>query len=308
MANDVSAIQPELWINMVQIPLYKRLVSLEVANTRFRDTLVNGDILHIPYFGDLSAQAYTPGTAITATDTEWDFDTLTVSTYKHVTFYTDNPQSLTLNVDQARELASEAGYQLANRIDSHVLAQITGTYGFTAADAADLIGGLAVQPITAGTAKIIDIFANARKLLRDRNVEENVPWCAVVTPKIGSYIEIKAANAGYNVADATLRNGYAGDFMGFEVYISNNLPTGKCSAIAPTGVSGVSTTNVTCGTIYFGQKKMIDLVLMKSPALEVRQISDKIGSNFITWTLYGSFLTTKNRPRGLNVPVSTGFY
>jgi len=27
------------------------------------------------------------------------------------------------------------------------------------------------------------------------------------------------------VADASLKNGYAGDFLGFHIYISNNLPT-----------------------------------------------------------------------------------
>ena len=219
ITNDVSAIQPEIWSSMVQVPLYKSLVALEVANMRFSDTIKYGDTLHVPYFGSLSAQTYTPGTSISATAQDWAFDNLIVSSYKHVTFYVDDPRSLTVNEDQARELATEAAYQLKDVIDQHVFANITGADGFTAADAQDILGGTNAMPVSAGTANIINIFGGARKVLRQRNVDETGDWVAVVTPTVASYIEIKAANVGFNVADATLRNGYAGDFMGFQVYI-----------------------------------------------------------------------------------------
>lgn len=309
VSNDVSAIQPELWSAMVQVPLYKSLVALEVANLQFSDTLKYADTLHIPRFGDLSAKTYTPGTTISATNQDWAYDTLVVSTYKYAAFYVDNPRALTINVDQASKLATEAAYQLKNAIDTHVFANITGADGFTTygVDAAGLQGGTAHRPVSAGSATIINVFANARKILRENNVEEMGDWCAVVTPKVASYIETKAATVGYNVADATLRNGYAGDFMGFQVYISNNLPSGKCSAIAPT-ISGGAVSATTCKSVYFGRKGMIDVALLKSPALEIRQKDDMIGSNFITWTVYGSTVTTKNRSRGLNVPLQSGYY
>lgn len=100
--------------------------------------------------------------------------------------------------------------------------------------------------------------------------------------------------------------------MGFQVYISRNLPSGKCSAIAPgnrgNGVSGAAVSATTCKSIYFGRKGTIDVVLMRAPALEVRKKDDMIGSNYITWTVYGSSLFTKNASRGINVPVQSGFY
>ena len=106
VSNDVSAIQPELWSSMVQVPLYKSLVALEVANMRLSDTLKYADTIHVPYFGSLSVATYTPGTTLTATNQDWAFDTLVVSSYKHCTFYVDDARSLTVNVDQARELAT----------------------------------------------------------------------------------------------------------------------------------------------------------------------------------------------------------
>jgi hypothetical protein len=310
ITNDVSAIQPELWSAMVQIPLYKSLVALEVANMRLSDTLKWSDTIHVPYFGDLSVATYTPGTTLSATAQDWKFDTLVVSAYKHCTFYVDDARSLTVNVDEARELATEAAYQLKNTIDTDVFKCITGADGFTAADDKDLLtGGTNAKPISAGTANIIPIFAGARKMLRNSNVEETGDWIAIVTPKIAADIEIKAANVGFNVADSTLRNGYAGDFMGFQVYISNNLPTGSMTTLAPTvGVTATGLSATTGLSIYFGKKGMIDVAMLRAPVLEIRKKDDMIGSNFITWTVYGANVFTKNSKRGLNVPVGFGYY
>jgi hypothetical protein len=310
ITNDVSAIQPELWSAMVQVPLYKSLVALEVSNMRLSDTLKNGDTIHVPYFGSLTTQTYTPGTSISATAQDWAFDNLVVSSYKHVTFYVDDPRSLTINVDQARELATEAAYQLKDTIDTDVFKNITGADGFVAADTNDILGGTNANPVSAGTANIIQIFAGARKVLRQRNVEETGDWIAIVTPKIASDIEIKAATVGFNVADSTLRNGYAGDFMGFQVYVSNNLPSGKLTALAP-GAGGVTATGLSATTsksVYFGKKGTIDVAMLRMPALEIRKKDDMIGSNFITWTVYGSAVFTKNRSRGINMPIGSAYY
>ena len=309
ITNDVSAIQPELWSSMVQVPLYKSLVAMEVSNMKLSDTLKYADTIHVPYFGSLSVATYTPGTTISATAQDWAFDTLVVSSYKVVTFYVDDPRSLTVNVDTARELATEAAYQLKNQIDSDVFANITGADGFLAADDKDINGGTNAFPVSATSANIIQIFAGARKVLRERNVEETGDWCAVITPKIAAAIEMKAASVGFNVADSTLRNGYAGDFMGFQVYISNNLPTGKMTAIAPlTGVTATQLSATTGCSVYFGKKGTIDVAMLRAPALEIRKKDDMIGANFITWTVYGSSVFTKNRSRGINMPIAAGFY
>lgn len=316
ISNDVSAITPELWSTMVQVPLYKSLVALEVANTRLSSELKFADTIHIPRFGDLSAKSYTPGTTMSATVQDWAFDNLVVSTYKYVMFYVDDVHRIQTNVDQARELATEAAYQLKDKVDQHVLANITGTDGFMPADLVDLgLGSTNGAPVSAGSANIINVFAGARKFLREKNVEETGDWCAVVTPKLAADIEIKAANVGFNVADATLKNGYAGTWMGFQVYISNNLPSGNLSAIAPAagngiigGLSGANASGTTPGrATYFGRKGMIDFVMQKAPAMEIKPKDDMLGANFVWWTVYGSTVTTKNKSRGINLSMPTAF-
>jgi hypothetical protein len=295
-----SAISPTVYSSMVQVPLYKRLVALEIANTRFSDVV--GNAVKIPRHTDLSAQTYTPGTPLSATNLTWAFDTLNLSTYKHCTFYVDDPRAQTVSVEQASSLAPNAAYQLSNAIDRFTLGKITGSGGFTyvGVDAQTMNGGTAHREVSASSANIINIFANAKKILRNHNVEESGDWCAVITPQVASYIDIKTASVGFNVADATLRNGYAGDFLGFQVYISNNLPSGKVSAINPSlSVAAVSAT--TGRSLYFGKKKQIDLGLLRAPAMEIRKCEDKIGSNFITWTVYGATVVNKSAARGLNV-------
>ena len=299
--NDVSAITPAIWGTMVSYPLYKSLVAVDICDTTLGDN-VRGKTFQIPRFASLSAKTYTIGTDITATNQDWSFDTLTVSAYKYADFYQDDVEFLQRNVDSTPPLAADAAFQLRNKIDQHVFQKITGATGFVnyQADAAVLEGGTTHRPISAGSANMIPLFANARKLLRQNNVEEMGDWVAVVNPVVAADIEKKAASSGFNVADATLRNGYAGDWMGFQVYISNNLPSGKCSAISPTlSVAAVSATN--CRGLYFGRKNMIKLVMQKTPTLEIKPFATKLGANFVTWTVFGDLVPTNNRSRGLNV-------
>lgn len=316
-----SAIQPELWSAMVQVPLYKSLVAMEVASTRLSDSVKFADTIHVPRYSSLSAQTYTPGLTLSASLQDWAFDNLIVSSYKHVTFFVDDAYELTVNVSQARELATEAAYQLRNKIDQDVFKNITGTDGYYSVDGLDL--GLTATngaPVSAGSANIINIFAGARQFLRSKDVEEAGDWCAVVTPKVAAFIEIKSTTVGYNTADTTLRNGYAGDFMGFQIYISNNLPSGNLSAISPAagstvsiaaglgGPSGANASGTTPGrAIYIGRKNTIDLVMLKAPALEIRKKDDLLGSNYITWTVYGSQLFLNNAKRGINLSMPTAF-
>lgn len=300
----LSAISPTIYDPAVNQPLRKMLVSLDVAKVM---PLPGGKTVSIRRFTGMTAAQYTPGTPVTAAAATWAADSIVITTYKHSTFYHDKIVQPLIDIDDVRELAMDTAYQLKNKIDTHVFGNITGADGFVSynADAA-LLGGTAHRPISAGSANIINLFGAARELLRMNNVEEMGDWCAVVTPKIAKFIEIKAASSGFQVADATLRNGYAGNFMGFEVYYSTNLPSGKCSAVAPTlSVAGVSATS--CKSIFFGRKKMIYLYL-QPPRLYVGDLGDKVGTNYITYATYGSGIPTNNRSRGINVGVQSSYY
>jgi hypothetical protein len=172
----------------------------------------------------------------------------------------------------------------------------------TDCDADNLVpGGTDGHAITATTANIISIFSLARSKLRQANVSETGDWIAIVSPQFAQLIESKATSVGYNVADATLRNGYAGDFMGFHIYVSNNVPTGTSPSGDISALSGQIDANYQC--MYMGKSKAIDLVVQKEPAVQIDKVSDKHGYYVKAFTVYGDKVFTKNSSRFLNVPV-----
>ena len=302
-----TAISPTIWSSMVQQPLYKQLVALKVCNTRLASKLTYGKAIQLPRFNDVSAKVYTPGTDMTATNQVWNYDTINVSTRKYTLSYFDDTEMIQTNVATMAPLARDAAYQLKNAIDTFAFGKITGGagIGLSAVDRSDVYSDSSTGLITASTAVIINLFAGVTKTLRDNNVEEYGDWCAVVTPEVARLIEVKAANTGFNVADATLKNGYAGKWMGYEIYLSNNLPSGDISTLAPSTIGGpTGVSGITGHACYFGRKGMIDLVIQKAPSVELRKPSNKIGVNLITWTLYGAGTTYKNRGRARNVSIA----
>ncbi|MHA1482550.1 MAG: hypothetical protein ACTSQA_03825, partial [Candidatus Heimdallarchaeaceae archaeon] len=187
--------------------------------------------------------------------------------------------------EYASTLASDASYQLRDLIDSAVLAN-TSAIGVSALGTSTTVTGTfvtgttaSVSAITATSATIIEVFNTSTKYLRQGNVEMEGDWVAVLSPAVAGVIELIAIDKGFNIADASLRNGYAGDFLGFHIYISNNLPTSTC---------------------YIGKSKCIDLIMQKAPTMEIKQEPKKLGRNFIAWTVWGDGVLHNNKLRFIN--------
>jgi len=140
-------------------------------------------------------------------------------------------------------------------------------------------GTTALTSMTATTANIITLFSKGAQVLREKNVEQ-IDWIAIVPPDIYQIIEEKVANTGATLADRILENGYGGRFMGFDLYVSNNLPAGY---------------------FYLGRNRMISLVLQQDVKMEIKEVSDKLGRNFIPWVVYGTGVLYQNKNRYISV-------
>lgn len=299
IANDVSAITPEIWSQAVQIPLYETLVAAEVCNLDLKQDLKYGDTINIPYFGSMTAQTYVPGTAFTADAQEWDIDPLIVSAYKTVAIYVDDIEQLQANINIRTALQEEIAYQLREAIDTHALLRIKD--GTTTG--AGSLGGTTRHALTATTANVISLFAGARRVLRAQNVSEGGDWISIISPKVANFLEFKSTSVGYNTADAMLRNGYAGEFMGFKVYISNNLPAlTTVSAVYTPALSAQIDGTFECA--YFGKAKAIDLVIQAEPTIQITKVPDMHGYNVAAYVVYGDKVCTQNAYRFLNVVIN----
>lgn len=120
--------------------------------------------------------------------------------------------------------------------------------------------------------------------MREANVTEDGDWIAIMRPEIAADIELFALGAGFNVADATLRNGYAGNFLGFRCYVSNNI---------------------TSGHMYLGKRGGISLVIQKEPGMVIKEVDNKLGKNFFPSIIYGTTVFTRNASRFLDVDITS---
>jgi hypothetical protein len=285
MPNDLTATNPQLWSALMQVPLRKSLVAAETCDTSFETDLTYGDTIHYPYHSDLSVGNYTPGTDVTVSSVTATDETLVVNQKKYTAFYIDRIEEIQTRYDLIAAFSDEAAYRLKDTIDQAVFAQVTAAA--SALDEGD-IGGTAGSGISATTANIISVFTAARKKLREMNVEEAADWIAIIPPSVAAVIEELATGKGFQVADATLRNGYAGDFLGFRIYVTNNLAT-------------VSYGGANCRLAYIGKARSIHLVMQAAPRVEIKEEPKKLGRNFIAWCLYGIKVFTKNSNRFLKV-------
>jgi len=251
--------------------LRKSLVAREITSYAERAQLKDGDTVHRPYTTFMSANTYVKGVNVTIQDIAPTDETLVVNTAKEVSFYVDDIDQLQNRYDIAKQKADEAAYLLQDQIDQAVFAEYSNfAYYF---DNVDMTGGSAGGVTVDQTNIHLLVTAVKAKLLKN-NVRPAGDLFMVVTPTIAEYIERYAAANGFNVADSTIRNGYAGNYLGVQIYVSNNLQT--------SGSGGTAITHVIAG-----RKGMIDLVVQKEPNTLITQPPQLIGKNFITWTLFG---------------------
>ena len=279
-----DALNREVWSAKMQVNLEKSLVAFKIARTELRDEIKDGDVIHRMYVSNVGTAEYDPGTDIVVTGASATDDTITIDQKYISAFYVDDIEMLQASLNYASELANDASYQLSNLIDTAVL-ENTNTIGVSALgiSGSDYVTGTtaaaSLTAITATSATIVQVFNAATKWLRTGNVEQDGSWVAVISPAVAGVIELAGIEKGFNVADASLKNGYAGDFLGFHIYISNNLPTSKC---------------------YIGKSKCIDLIMQRAPKMDIKEEPKKLGKNFIASTVWGDGVLHNNMARFLN--------
>ena len=265
----------EFWTPFLQEPLYKSLVAMEVANTRLEAYLKDGDTVNHSYIEMPDVVDYTPNEDISSFDTvDATKEQLVVNQVKVAPFYVDRIEELQTNIGVVAELGERAAYKLRDEIDTHVFTEVTNG---TAWDFGEALS----------TSNIVKFFSEGGQKLREENVEE-IDWVAVVTPAVAALIEQKATDVGgFNLADSAAQNGYAGSWLGFKIYVSNNLPDGSDGKV-----------------LYLGRRGMIDLVMQKAPQMKISDAEDRLGYKFKPHTVYGTKVFHENAKRFLAADVT----
>lgn len=268
MSQNLSAFTPEMWTAEVQRVLDTALVAKEVTSFELRKYLQEGDTVHRPYIPQLTANDYVDANGVSIQDITPTDETLVVDKTQEASFYIKQQDIIQNKYSTASMFQKRAAVALKKSIDAKLLAEVVNAK--STLTAGDLNGGSGTGEITATTTNIFEIFSKAKAKLGKLDVDVEGDLFAILDFDTAAIIEEKMAASGFNVADAALKNGYAGNFNGVRIYVSNQVYTA-------TSVKH----------IMFGKKGCVDLVMQKEPSLLITQPEKKIGKNYITWDLFG---------------------
>jgi hypothetical protein len=236
MPNNLAAFVPQVWsrriiANINQVNVAKAVMT----NSNYEGEIqAAGDTVQVRTFGSITIQDYARGTPISAEALQPTKETLTVDTSKYFAFDVDSLDMAQNDINDINGYTERAGVAMSNAVDTFVLSKSS------LALAANKIGSTG-SPISitkdTDTTSVYQQLVYAGLRLDAQNVPSDNRW-AIVTPFFKSLIMqsttyfiratdmgdaiIRSSNLG--VADAS-RKGFFGQAAGFDLYMSNNLPS-----------------------------------------------------------------------------------
>lgn len=200
--------------------LKNSLVAREITSFEEQAVLTEWTRVHRPYGSDFVVDDYTKYTDATAQDIGSTDEYLDIDKTKVISFDLDAIDKIQNKYETENYYVEKAAYRLKNEIDGTLLKEV---YNFTSYADDGTAGGTAGNPhaLTASTAA--KFFTNAGALLQTAGCEMDKTWAAVVSPMTAATITQTMIGSGFNTADSALRNGYAGPFAGFKVYVDQNI-------------------------------------------------------------------------------------
>lgn len=256
-ANSDILIRSEIWSEQLKNTLQDELDGMKYVNwIDFKD----GNILTIPSIGDLDAYDYVEDTAIEYTPMALGEFQFSVNQYKASATYitTKARQDLHYAAQLEAQFLPKENRAIMVSVENHVMKQgQPGTPGGQAANSPNLINGAAHRYVahdTLNSKKVLGAqdFALARYALKKANVPDT-NLVAIVDPAFEYYFNTQAGfqNVTYNQHyEGIIRDGVATgmrflvNIYGFDVYLSNYLPTGFSETINGTASGAGATANL----------------------------------------------------------------
>lgn len=244
MAQNLSAFIPELWSRRIQYLTKNALVATQICSFEEQPDLKYGDRIHRPYPNDLVVNDYVKYTDTTQQELVGTDEYLDIDQSKEISFAIDEVDWIQMKYDLENSYVERAAYRLANDIDGNVLAEVSNAK--VSMDAGD-IGGTPGNAIALSTSNCLNAIMTAGAKLAANGCEMDKTWALVIPHKWASIIGQTVAQDWFSLADLALKNGYAGNFAGYNVYASNNVPHSRTISFS----SVVATDAITIGGVTF---------------------------------------------------------
>lgn len=227
--SNYKATKPQIWANYAQKLLENSLVGKSIASYETEANLSVGDTVNVPRIGRPIVQNYQSGVDNDSQTVDSVKESLVIDEEKYVAMDLEDKDKKQSNVNLGQDIVDKLSYELRNDIDAHILGETTkAKYTF------DNNG----SPYDLDSTDIQTIVSQSAGYLRRRKVEQDMPWVMVADPQTVEAISNKMVADGFNKADTTLTNGYKGDFLGYKIFESTNLPAEVVLGLATNPTDG----------------------------------------------------------------------
>lgn len=218
-----------------QMSHFREPVYQILADTRLESSLTKGQTVARSYASDVQVNDMGADGSYSVqaiTDTQ---ETLVINKEKEASIYVKDLDLMQAHLPVKQKYGRKLSNALINQIDGDVLLAAYQGAGTSLDDGS--FAGTSGNGYVLTASNIATVFVTAMQKLRLKNVVYNkrfqggmkleVPEgmpIAIISPEMLSYIELYLGGKDTLLGDQVSRNGYAGYFMGFELFVSNALP------------------------------------------------------------------------------------
>jgi len=208
---------------MVLAKLDKSLVFSSLVDYVSADGLKRGDSYRVPGVGSITIGDYT-GADITVQDIADVNVDIPIDQAKYFAFYLDKVDNYESAMNVLPMYVDRGAYGLAESVDTYIASQIT-------ADAAPITGG------TIDESNVLDWIASIKVKMDGNNVPQEGRWLVVPPAVAGAIAKTNIETASTTLEEAR-KTGFVQRYLGFDIFMSNNLVPGSVGSEALAGVNG----------------------------------------------------------------------
>ena len=204
---------PTVWSQTLAKSLEKEYIAVKNCNRDFEGSIKGvGDKVKINSIGAVTLFDYTKNTDMSAPATMSDSTvTLSINRAKAFNFQIDDVDKTQANVNLLSAAMREAANAIADDADAYIYSL------YSEISAANTI---TVEDMD--YTDVVDTLILAREKLLKNNVNSNVDTVLEVSPEVAALI-LKSKILQSTDNEDVISNGYIGSFIGFDVYVSNNI-------------------------------------------------------------------------------------
>jgi len=203
---------PNVWSQTLLKELDREYIAVKNSNREFEgDIKKSGDRVHIHAIGPIDVFNYTKNTDMTQPQIlDGTRRTINIDQVRGFNFLLDDVDKAQAVPTIMQSAMRQAANSLANAADSYIFglhSQVTAANTITSA---------------LNAANVVDVMLSARERLLANDVNSNNDTVLEVSPAVGALI-LRAKILTSTENSGAIDNGYIGDFLGFKVFVSNNI-------------------------------------------------------------------------------------